>query len=68
MGGSVNVTLDTESQGVTKVAFYNGNDLLGEVTSSPYIWKVSNLPLGVHLSPSTFLLIIPLLPIAHFTL
>lgn len=48
VGGSVNVTLDTESQGVTKVAFYNGNDLLGEVTSSPYIWKVSNLSLGVH--------------------
>ncbi len=27
-----------------------------------------NLPLGVHLSPSFFLLVIPLLPIAHFTL
>ena len=47
-GGSVNITLDTESQGVTKVAFYNGNDLLGEVTSSPYTWKADNLSLGVH--------------------
>ncbi|MFV9551847.1 glycosyl hydrolase [Algibacter sp. PT7-4] len=47
-GGSVNLTANTIGSGVTKVEFYNGTTLLGETTTTPYIFKASNLSLGIH--------------------
>ena len=46
--GSVNLAVQTEGSGITKVEFYDGATLLGEDTASPYEMKASNLALGIH--------------------
>lgn len=46
--GSVNLTATADGQNITKVAFLDGSELLGEVTSAPYEMKAENLELGVH--------------------
>ncbi|MFY0654715.1 MAG: discoidin domain-containing protein [Cyclobacteriaceae bacterium] len=46
--GSVNLTVETSGNDVSKVEFYNGAILIGEDTSSPFEMKASNLELGVH--------------------
>jgi endoglucanase Acf2 len=45
---STNLTVSTNGSGITKVAFYNGNNLLGEDTSAPYNLNSGTLSLGVH--------------------
>ncbi|GAB1308074.1 hypothetical protein KH5_07570 [Urechidicola sp. KH5] len=47
-GGSVDLSVVISGAGVTKVAFYDGNTLLGEDTTAPYEQTASNLTLGVH--------------------
>ncbi len=47
-GGSVNLSATISGEGVTKVAFYDGNQFLGELTEAPYQWRAENLTLGVH--------------------
>ena len=46
--GSVNLSVATQGNGVTKVEFYDGTVLLGEDTTVPYEIKASNLKLGIH--------------------
>lgn len=46
--GSVNLSVQTQGAGITKVEFYDGTTLLGEDTTSPYNMKASNLTLGTH--------------------
>jgi endoglucanase Acf2 len=45
---STNLTVSTNGSGITKVEFYNGNNLLGEDTSAPYNINTGTLSLGVH--------------------
>lgn len=47
-GGSVNISATVSGEGVTKVAFYDGNEFLGEITEGPYQWRAENLTLGMH--------------------
>jgi endoglucanase Acf2 len=47
-GGSVNVTATIEGEGVTKVEFIDGSNLVGTVTEGPFEMKVANLGLGIH--------------------
>ncbi|TNJ42550.1 carbohydrate-binding protein [Tamlana fucoidanivorans] len=46
--GSVNLTVQTSGTGITKVEFFDGTNLLGEIQNSPYEMKASNLTLGNH--------------------
>ncbi|TVZ55430.1 putative secreted protein (Por secretion system target) [Lutibacter sp. Hel_I_33_5] len=46
--GSVNLTANVTGTGITKVEFYDGEKLLGEVTNAPYTLKASELKLGIH--------------------
>lgn len=46
--GSVNLTATVSGTGVTKVAFYNGENLIGEDTSAPYQMQAGNLSAGFH--------------------
>jgi endoglucanase Acf2 len=47
-GGSVNLIANISGEGVTKVAFYDGNLFLGELIEAPYAWRANNLTLGMH--------------------
>lgn len=46
--GSVNLSVTADGNGVTKVAFYDGSEFLGEDTSAPYEMLASNLGVGKH--------------------
>ncbi len=46
--GSVNLSVATSGEGITKVEFFDGTTLIGTKTSVPYEFKVENLTLGVH--------------------
>ncbi len=46
--GSVQLTATTTGTGITKVAFYDGTNLIGEDTSAPYEIMATNLTLGIH--------------------
>jgi endoglucanase Acf2 len=45
--GSVQLSVSTQGEGVTKVAFYDGDTYLGEDVEAPYEWTANNLALGV---------------------
>ena len=45
--GSVQLNVITAGDGVTKVAFYDGDTFLGEDLEAPYEWNATNLALGV---------------------
>ncbi len=47
-GGSVNLTVETQSVGVTKIEFYGDNGLITTDTTAPYTTKVENLSNGKH--------------------
>jgi hypothetical protein len=47
-GGSVTLTLASESESISKVAFYADGNLLGEVETAPYVWKASQLGAGIY--------------------
>lgn len=47
-GGSVNLTATVEGNGITKVAFYDGDTLIGEDTTTPYTIPADDLTLGIH--------------------
>ena len=38
----------TDEMGVAKVEFFSGSTKLGETTTVPYTWPLTNLPLGVY--------------------
>ncbi|MDA3823496.1 MAG: glycosyl hydrolase [Bacteroidales bacterium] len=46
--GSVNLSLSTTGEGISKIEFFDGNTLIGTKTSAPYELKASNLSLGIH--------------------
>jgi len=46
--GSVNLSVTTSGNGITKVAFYDGKNLIGEDTAAPFAIKAADLTLGVH--------------------
>ncbi len=46
--GSVNLSVVTSGDGITKVEFYDGNSLLGEDSTAPYNFQAQNLNLGMH--------------------
>lgn len=46
--GSVNLLVDADGDGITKVEFFDGNTLLTAKTEAPYTHKEENLSLGVH--------------------
>ena len=46
--GSVNLNVDITGTGVTKIEFFDGNNLIGTLSDAPYIMKASNLELGIH--------------------
>ncbi len=47
-GGSVKLTVEVNSSEVTKVAFMDGDNLIGEVTNAPYEIEANELTLGIH--------------------
>ncbi|NBR83688.1 MAG: carbohydrate-binding protein, partial [Flavobacteriia bacterium] len=47
-GGGVDLTLQTQGSGISSVAFYNGNSLIGSTTQPPYQITAAQLPLGRH--------------------
>ncbi len=46
--GSVNLSVTTSGDGITKVEFYDGNSLLDSKTGEPYELNAANLTLGNH--------------------
>ena len=48
VNGSVNLNVDSETQNITRVEFFNGSELLGEDISYPYNFTAHNLTLGSH--------------------
>ncbi|WP_298948240.1 glycosyl hydrolase [uncultured Polaribacter sp.] len=46
--GSVNLSVTTTGNNITKVEFFDGTTSIGEDTSAPYQLKAENLTLGVH--------------------
>jgi endoglucanase Acf2 len=46
--GSVNLSVTTSGDGITKVDFYDGTALIGSKTEAPYELRAENLALGVH--------------------
>ena len=46
--GSVKLNAVVSGSGVTKVAFFDGNNLIGEDTTAPYEFSAKNLTLGIH--------------------
>ena len=46
--GSVNLSVNVEGAGATKVEFYDGTKLLGADSEAPYNLKAENLSLGIH--------------------
>lgn len=46
--GAVNLTAQIEGNGTTKVAFYDGDNLIGEKSTAPYEMRAENLSLGIH--------------------
>ena len=46
--GSVNLTTVVTGSGITKVAFFDGQTLIGEDTTAPYEMAAGNLALGIH--------------------
>lgn len=48
LNGSVTLTVEAEGEGITKVEFFDGSKLIGEVASSPYQLKAQNLDIGIH--------------------
>ncbi len=47
-GGKVNLSIETTGTGITKVAFFDGNTSMGEVSQEPFTLKTPNLALGIH--------------------
>ncbi|WP_162926881.1 glycosyl hydrolase [Flavobacterium psychrotrophum] len=47
-GGSVNLTATITGSGVTKVAFFDGETLIGEDVAAPYQIQAPDLTLGIH--------------------
>ncbi|MFY0627024.1 MAG: carbohydrate-binding protein [Reichenbachiella sp.] len=47
LGGSVDLLLETESDGITKVEFYNDGILIGDDISEPFEFKAESLQAGV---------------------
>ena len=48
VNGSVHLNVDTETQNISRVEFFNGPELLGEDMSYPYNLTANNLTLGLH--------------------
>ena len=48
IGGTINLTLNTSTNGITKVEFYNNDVLLGEDTAAPYNYSAANLTAGIY--------------------
>lgn len=46
--GSVNLTAEVTGTGITSVAFYDGDTLIGTDTTAPYQMTAPNLALGIH--------------------
>jgi len=46
--GSINLTATVTGNGVTKVAFYDGDTFIGEDPTAPYQMAAPNLTLGIH--------------------
>ncbi|AWI27221.1 endo-1,3(4)-beta-glucanase [Flavobacterium pallidum] len=46
--GSVHLTAAVTGTGITKVAFYDGENLIGEDMAAPYEIQATNLTLGIH--------------------
>lgn len=46
--GSVDLNLNITSGSPTKVVFYKDNELLGELTNAPYVFKADQLTPGIH--------------------
>ncbi|QGH36697.1 hypothetical protein GI584_22735 [Gracilibacillus salitolerans] len=45
---TINAESSVENAEIDKVVFYNGTEVLGEVTSAPYEWNWSDVPEGTH--------------------
>jgi endoglucanase Acf2 len=45
---TIQLTTTTNGTGITKVAFYNGDTLLGEDTTAPFEYTMPNITLGIH--------------------
>jgi len=46
--GSVNLSVAVEGDGISKVEFLDGNEVIGEVSAPPYELRANELSLGVH--------------------
>ncbi len=48
-GETVNITADvTDNDGIAKVQFFNGSEIIGEATSAPYTYKLTGLTDGTY--------------------
>ena len=47
-GGSIDLDVKINGGSATKVVFYNGDVMMGEISSAPYTLKAENLPPGKH--------------------
>ena len=48
INGSANLLVQTENQNVSRVEYYDGTELLGEIFTYPYEYTATNLSLGMH--------------------
>lgn len=48
VGESIELNLNTDSTQITKVEFYEGDNLMGEDSASPYSYSISNLDLRIY--------------------
>ncbi len=47
-GGSVELTVEVTGGDATKVEFFDGDNLIGEISQMPYVLTAENLQVGVH--------------------
>ena len=48
INGSANLLVQTENQNVSRVEYYDGTELLGEIFTYPYEYTATNLSIGMH--------------------
>jgi endo-1,3(4)-beta-glucanase len=48
VNGSVNLFLQSDGPGITKVEFFDGSDSIGEIAQGPFNFKAENLSPGMH--------------------
>ncbi|MBH49629.1 MAG: endo-1,3(4)-beta-glucanase [Candidatus Marinimicrobia bacterium] len=48
VNGNINLYIESENQNITSVEFFNGSQLLGEISYYPFAFAAQNLSVGLH--------------------